>query len=84
MTCIEKLLQSMSFNEMSKVGAVIPGGMDGDGSRRKEQALSEPGSVQPTSALSSLKSLASIIYFQFPMSPQDKVPTTAPFVVWWG
>lgn len=56
----------------------------GNGSRRKEQALSEPGSVQPTSASSYLKSLASMIYVQFPMSPQGNVPTTAPFVSYYG
>lgn len=72
---------------MSKIGIVILGGMGGEWKqedRRKEQALSEPGSVQPTSASSYLKPLASIIYVQFPMSPQDNVPTTAPFVVCWS
>lgn len=56
----------------------------GNGSRRKEQALSEPGSVQSTSVSSYLKSVAGIIYFQSPMSPQGNVPTTASCVECWS
>lgn len=56
----------------------------GSGSRRKEPALSEPGSVQSASVSSSLKPVAGIIYFQSPMSPQGNVPTRASCVECWS
>lgn len=68
---------------MSKTGVVILGGMDGEW-KQKEGTGIEPGSVLSTSVSSYLKSLAGIIYLQFPMSPQGNVPTTAPCVACWS